>query len=176
AGAYGADEDTEGVNFLADAGAAYLYQKQADGQWLEIAKLTASDREAGDWFGFSVAIDYGHCSIGAFGEDGPDSGAYPLPNAGAVYVFENDQLSASTAVVGEPFVRLFPVPVHDHLQIVLPEDSSAHAALYDMQGRLLDEMTFSGSTSLPMVLYGQGLYVLCISYGNQLGVKRVIKY
>ncbi len=176
AGAYGADEDAEGANSLTDAGAAYLYQKQADGQWVETTKLTASDREAGDWFGFSVAIDGGHCTIGAFGEDGPDSGTYPLPNAGAVYVFENDQVSASTAVAEGPFVRLFPVPTGDYLQITLSEDSPAHAGLYDMQGRMLDEMTFSGSTSLPMVLYGQGIYVLRIRYGNQLIVKRIIKH
>ncbi len=198
-GAHREDFDAGGNDSLSQVGAVYIFERDATGHWNEMQKLLASDMDSLNYFGKSVSIDGEHLLVGAAyrnefdasgnlqiqagvayvftrNEDGPDSGAYPLPNAGAVYVFENDQLSASTAVVEEPFVRLFPVPVRDHLQIVLPEDSSAHVALYDMQGSLLDEMTFSGSTSLPMVLYGQGMYVLRISYGNQLGVKCVIKY
>ena len=40
-----------------DTGSAYIYQRQADGSWSEIQKLTASDGAPNDYFGLSVAID-----------------------------------------------------------------------------------------------------------------------
>jgi hypothetical protein len=44
---------------------------------IEEAKLTASDRIAGDWLGFSVSIDGDTALIGAFGDDdnGHNSGS-----------------------------------------------------------------------------------------------------
>jgi hypothetical protein len=59
-------------------GAAYLYQYQFDGEnwvWNLVAKLIASDRDTGDTFGGSVAIDGGTAFIGA-AQDGPGGSAY----------------------------------------------------------------------------------------------------
>ena len=77
-----------------DSGSAYLYQRQADGSWSEVAKLTASDGAAGDRFGFSVAISGDTALVGAYQDDdnGDSSGsAYiygppPTPATGACCV------------------------------------------------------------------------------------------
>ncbi len=66
-----------------DAGAAFVYRFEGD-QWVEQAKLLASDGEAGDAFGRSVAIDGQTIAVGAWGDD--DLGNY----SGAVYIFEFD--------------------------------------------------------------------------------------
>lgn len=69
-----------------DAGAAYLFQLGGGG-WAEVEKLTASDGEAGDEFGMSVALSGGTIAIGA-----PFSS--PIwPHSGSVYVFEHDGAS-----------------------------------------------------------------------------------
>ncbi len=52
---------------------------------VEEKKLTASDAEDGDWFGFSVAISGETTVVGAHFEDGPGG------ERGAAYVFERDQ-------------------------------------------------------------------------------------
>ncbi|PLY10169.1 MAG: hypothetical protein C0624_02440 [Desulfuromonas sp.] len=74
----GADgDDDNGYN----AGAAYVYIRQADGSWLEHAKLLAADGSDGDHFGWSVAISGDTLIIGAYGDD--DNGF----SSGSAYVF-----------------------------------------------------------------------------------------
>ena len=70
-----------------DAGAAYIYQRGQGGagNWGEVKKLTASDAQAGDFFGASVAISGDTVVVGAYLED--DGGN----NAGAAYVYKRDQ-------------------------------------------------------------------------------------
>lgn len=99
-------EDTGG----ADAGAAYIYQRHIDGTntWGEVIKLTASDAQAEDSFGGSVAVAGDVAVVGAYGEDA--GGA----NAGAAYIFARNaggtnawgqvkKLSASDAQEGDAF-------------------------------------------------------------------------
>ncbi len=75
-------EDSEGTN----AGAAYVFQRNQGGQgnWGQVKKLTASDAEAGDYFGTSVAI-YGDTAI--VGARFESAGGF---QAGAAYVFRRD--------------------------------------------------------------------------------------
>jgi hypothetical protein len=64
-----------------DQGAAYVFNRSG-GTWTQTQKLSASDAEAGDLFGISVALDAGTAVIGAVGKH--DGG---VANAGAAYVF-----------------------------------------------------------------------------------------
>ena len=68
-----------------DAGAAYVFTMDSAGVWSQAAKLTASDGEAYDNFGISVAIDGDTIVIGAHGDDGVK------PDAGSAYVFTKDE-------------------------------------------------------------------------------------
>jgi len=73
----GADrEGTGGPN----AGAAYVFTRSG-GAWVEQAKLMASDAQAFDYFGYSVAVSGDTAVIGAYTEDTGGS------SAGAAYVF-----------------------------------------------------------------------------------------
>jgi len=49
--------DTVGSSLLSESGAVYFFHKNSSGTWQEVQKLTASDREAENEFGFAVAID-----------------------------------------------------------------------------------------------------------------------
>jgi hypothetical protein len=62
----------------ANIGAAYLFDDDGTGNWTQIARLTASDGNAGDLFGYSVSIDGPLAMIGS-----------PLKeNGGRAYLFE----------------------------------------------------------------------------------------
>lgn len=61
-------------------GSAFIYAKNADGNWRPIKELKASDGALGDHFGISVAIE-GDIAI---------VGASEIDNRGAVYVFSKD--------------------------------------------------------------------------------------
>jgi hypothetical protein len=104
----GADsEDSGGI----DSGAVYVFGRNQGGPdaWGQVAKLTASDAEAGDKFGWSVAISGDYVVVGAYLEDGLTG-----TDLGAVYVFGRNQggpdvwgqvakLTASDAENGDEF-------------------------------------------------------------------------
>ncbi len=75
-----------GDNVTADTGTAFVFYRDQGGPdaWGEVTKLTASDSEADDWFGFSVAIDGTTVAVGAQYADGTET------DSGAVYIFERD--------------------------------------------------------------------------------------
>lgn len=87
AGAPNEDENASGSDSLADAGAAYIFHRDEAGNWQQVQKLTASDREADDYFGYSVAIYDDYAFVGAALEDENANGADSLQDAGAVYIF-----------------------------------------------------------------------------------------
>lgn len=76
--------ETADVGTRADAGAAYVYERDAGGPnaWGEVAKLTASDGAAGDYFGRAVSISGDTLVIGAWGDEN---------FVGSAYVFYRDQ-------------------------------------------------------------------------------------
>jgi len=64
------------------SGSAYVFEREADGTWLQVAKLTAGDAEPGDFFGRAVGVsaDVAVVSSPQDNDLGTDSGS--------VYVFE----------------------------------------------------------------------------------------
>jgi len=87
-----------------DPGAAYIFHR-SDVTWTKQAKLIASDRQNGDYFGNSVSISGDNAIVGALYED--DGGA----DAGAAYIFQRSvetwaqqqKLTASNAESGDYF-------------------------------------------------------------------------
>ncbi|MCH8844906.1 MAG: hypothetical protein IID61_18260, partial [SAR324 cluster bacterium] len=71
-----------------DAGAAYIFERDVNGNWIEVAILHASDATTFDYFGWSVALSGDYAIVGAYLED--RGSVTPISNAGAVYVFERD--------------------------------------------------------------------------------------
>ena len=83
----GADKDFEdenGNNSINRAGSAYIF-KNNSGNWSQVKKLVASDREASDLFGYSVSISGDYAIVGAPNEDNGVTGT----NAGSAYIFKN---------------------------------------------------------------------------------------
>ena len=86
-GAY--NDDDKGSN----SGSAYVFEKSDSSDatsWTQVAKLTADDGAASDYFGVSVAISDGTIVVGAYLDD--DKG----PNSGSAYVFEKSDSSDAT--------------------------------------------------------------------------------
>ena len=107
------------------SGAVYVFVRSGD-EWVEQAKLTASDADESDLFGVSVAVTGDTILIGANGDD--DAGEH----AGAVYVFvrtddrwvEQAKLTASDAADHD----LFGAPA------AVDGDTAVFGAHYDDDG------------------------------------------
>ncbi len=76
-------DDNPGIN----SGSVYVLDRGASNTWLQVAKLSPMDgtSSAGDWFGYSVAIDGDYVVVGASEEGGN----------GAAYVFQKGASSSS---------------------------------------------------------------------------------
>ncbi|MCR9243474.1 MAG: FG-GAP repeat protein [bacterium] len=72
----------DGTNGTTPAGAAYVFERQGNGTWLEVAKLAQNDPQNNDDFGWSVSIAGTRIAVGAYLDD--DNG----PASGSAYVFE----------------------------------------------------------------------------------------
>ncbi|HEY1011917.1 MAG TPA: integrin [Herpetosiphonaceae bacterium] len=121
-GAYGEDSAATGVNgdqtdnSAPTAGAAYVFT-QSGTTWTQQAYLKATNAQADDFFGASVAVSGATIVAGAFGEDSAATGVdgdqtdNSAPMAGAAYVFASNgaawtpqaYLKASNAAPGDGF-------------------------------------------------------------------------
>ena len=90
AGAWGETRDDAGNNPMDEAGAAYVYERDNNGNWNEVKRLIASDRDTGDEFGYSVSISGNYAMVGAPTEDEDDLEANTLNGAGSVYIYKRD--------------------------------------------------------------------------------------
>ena len=98
------DGDTAVVGAYEDEsekGAAYVLAKDSSGAWSQVAKLTASDGEAGDIFGWSVAVDWDTVVVGARYDD--SAYVFTKPGTGWATATETAKLTASDGVVGDWF-------------------------------------------------------------------------
>ena len=84
------DEDENGMNTKNAAGSAYIFERNTSGQWIEVQKLVASDRDTNDYFGNSVAISGNYALISASAEEHDSNGQNSLAWSGSAYVFERN--------------------------------------------------------------------------------------
>lgn len=131
-GASAEKRDASGGSSLNDAGAVYIFERGSGGTWSQQQKIVASDRGAGDYFGYSVSIHGNRLVTGARNEAHNASGTGTVLNAGSAYVFErnsggvwsqqqkivasdrqtDDEFGASVAISGDYI--LVGVPKEDH--------------------------------------------------------------
>ncbi len=101
-GAY--HEHPSNINY---AGSAYIF-KRSGMTWTQQQKITASDAQTHDFFGYSVSISGDYAIVGAYWEDPSDS-----TDAGSAYIFnrsgtpsvwtEQQKINASDAQSGDRF-------------------------------------------------------------------------
>ena len=90
----------------AEEGAAFVFERQGDGSWIETAKITASDGTALDRFGSSVSLSGDRALVGALFSDGM------IESSGSAYMYlrqengswiEVGNITASDGASGDGF-------------------------------------------------------------------------
>ncbi len=159
-GAHQEDSAATGVDGVqaddtaANAGSVYVFVRQA-GVWSQQAYLKASNTDAGDLFGYSLALsaDGDTLAVGAYAEDSAATGVDgdqaddTAANAGAVYLFERagevwaqqafikasntaagDQFGASVALSGDGDTLAVGASTEDSAAIGIGGDQADNAA------------------------------------------------
>ena len=116
-GAHGEDSAARGVdgvgssNSASWSGAAYVFARDGDGRWHHEAYLKASNTDAGDHFGTSVAAWGDYVAVSAPQEDsnaggiGGNQASNSAPWAGAVYVFRRRRTPIQTEWTQHAYVK-----------------------------------------------------------------------
>jgi hypothetical protein len=84
-------------------GAAYVFTRNG-GVWTQQQKLTASDSQPMDWFGFWVVLDGDTALLGAEGDDNSTGSAYIFVRNGGVWT-QQQKLTASDRALSDRFGR-----------------------------------------------------------------------
>lgn len=89
-GSYLQDFDETGGNYRSNAGAAYIFERDGNNNWIQTKKITAPDRDANDYFGESVNINGNYLIVGAQNEATDAQGGNSITSAGAAYIFKRN--------------------------------------------------------------------------------------
>jgi hypothetical protein len=89
-GALWEDDDVTGGNAMTDAGSAYVFERDAGGNWNQVQKIVASDRADYDNFACSVSIKSDYLIVGSIYQDEDSLGGNAITNAGSSYIFKRD--------------------------------------------------------------------------------------
>lgn len=90
-GAHDEDHNFDNDVYRAASGSVYLFANHSD-EWNQIKKVTASDRDSGDHFGYSVAIAGDYAVVGAYQEDENVAGVDQKLGAGSAYILKRSTI------------------------------------------------------------------------------------
>ena len=90
--ATGVNGPQDDVNPSINSGAVYLFSRNSDNEWSQIAYVKSANNDEGDWFGSSVALDGDGVIVVSLNEDSGEAGIDGNPadnsisNSGAVHI------------------------------------------------------------------------------------------
>ena len=90
--------DISGGQVSNSAQSAYVYERKSTGNWVQVQKLVAPDKEAGDNFGQSVSISGNYIIVGSPYHSKDANGGNVISGAGAAYIFERNASGTWTQV------------------------------------------------------------------------------
>ncbi|MCI4668809.1 MAG: hypothetical protein MRZ79_11785 [Bacteroidia bacterium] len=102
-GAPGESEKVGGINLNTSsfAGAAYLFEKDGMGNWTEVQRLLANDREEFDSFGFALGMTENYLLITSNQDDENAMEMDSISNSGSMYFFETCTIDNSVIQIGD---------------------------------------------------------------------------
>lgn len=148
-GAPGEDSAASGVNgnqsdnSLLNSGAVYLFERDSNNRWSQVAYIKASNPGLDEAFGAAVALQGNQLVVGAVGEGSNATGINgdeadeSKPRSGAAYVFERDPgglwsqtayLKASNTDSQDLFGRVIAI-LRDSVVVTAPGEQSSSAGI-----------------------------------------------
>lgn len=82
--------DANGLNEISSAGAVYIFERNTNGSWIQVAKITAPVRRVGNFFGQDVDLFGQTLIIGSPDDDYDSNEANFISDAGSAFIFEKN--------------------------------------------------------------------------------------
>lgn len=117
-------------------GAVYTFELQANGNWQQIHKFTAPNRNKFDGFGYTIALNGREAAVGVpYAQH--DSTFY---DAGITYLFRRDWALEVQSELASSSVQLGPNPTPDFLYIQSESGRIEDVRIWDIQGKVYSHM------------------------------------
>ncbi len=149
------------------SGSAYVFTKPVVG-WTdttETAKLTASDGEESDYFGYSVSISGDNIVIGAYGNDDMSL------ESGSAYLFINDNTSIKEELSNN--IAIYPNPTTDI--ITIEGNNIELIEVRDMQGQLITQFNnVTEKFNIDLSKQAKAIYFLTVKTDTETLIEKVI--
>jgi hypothetical protein len=164
-GTYLESEDVIGGNSLSSAGSAYLFHRDAGGNWSQSQKIVASDRDIDDLFGGTVSISGVYSIVGAYQENHDASGGgINMHNSGSAYIYE---LPVSITVEENDFgssFSLYPNPTSNQFTIDLGQRyRGVTVSITNVLGQTILTQSFKSAQEISSEIEGPaGIYLVTI--------------
>ena len=160
-------------NYIENAGAAYLFERDALDTWNFVAKKTPTDRDYNDRFGNSVAIESNSALVGASWEDEDESGVNFIDGAGSCYIsqfgfplVQTNKLNLSSEIL------LYPNPSTGIVNIQ-SQTTLGPTSIYNCYGQeVFHEQQIIKSNTINVSNLPKGVYMIYI--GASQGQKLII--
>jgi hypothetical protein len=158
------------------AGAAYIFRRTSQGEWLQEAELISSDRDDGfqydQHFGETVVLNGDLIAVGAPGYDDPQAG----DNSGAVYIFEYDgsnwvettRLTPSQPVAGARMGSS--IALDGDLMAISGSPLTGSISFFQREAKRWRELP---PLTVPASADGKPTYALIDLYGDTLAISSV---
>jgi hypothetical protein len=155
------------VNTKTNAGSAYVFVRSGS-TWTQQAKLTASDGDTDDEFGFSVAIDGDTAIVGSPMDDdlGASSGsAYIFIRTGSAWSLQQKILHADGAT-GDEFGRSVSID-EDYVIVGAPRKNSEQgfSYIFKRSANVWTQMTKVGATGSNKLGWSVSISMPCVAMG-----------
>lgn len=149
------NSDETQINFLDDAGSAYIFQKNADNNWIQEQKIVTSDRAEEDRFGCSVSISNDQVLVGARRKSEIINQQTSLEFSGAAYFFQGPPVNTSiNNKAKSSSLSVYPNPASTQLTIDSPEEF----VIFNVQG--VELFRSEGKNPIDISKLEKGIYII----------------
>jgi hypothetical protein len=163
-GAHFNGEDENDENTMNNSGAVYFFERDNNGNWNELNKAVATDRDPSAQFGYSAAIHGESAFIGARIESKDENGENTMSGAGAVYFFNYmdpvgiEEFNFNTSLIA------YPNPTYGKTSIDLGKSyDGVVIALHTADGQLIYKRSLGNIEVLELEINGApGIYFIGI--------------
>jgi len=177
---------TEVLSSFSSAGAAYVFEKDTNDSWNQVARIGALDADVQDNFSFGIGISGDFIIGGAYREDEDENGENSISQAGSTYVFnvnEPNTIPNTLSVVEHNFssvIKAYPNPIENILHLDFENYvDEIKVTIHNVLGQHVFSENYNNRNSIQLELNNQskGIYIVEVKVGEQLtSVLKVVKH
>lgn len=165
-------KDTMGAAHVSAAGSAYVFKRDGSDNWTEVQKLVATNREAGDFFAFSVSVSGNYAIVGRYSED-----VGFMNDVGSANIYETISTVGVNELENNTGLHIYPNPNKGVFTVQLdkPNNEPTTLTIHNIVGELITTQIITvNQTTIDLSSYKKGVYFIKMTYQAKTLTQKII--